>query len=256
MKPMLRIYLVLQRLLVQTMLWIVMLVGLMHSLGKCRAQHTCYSKSIAGEKAEIQHWPPEPPCFPASLVFPLSCLHLTLYQTLDCLDFFCWRFVSTEIPIWNLYFDHDFTQWKCDVYMYRFLQFFHFCPPSLFWLLQTLVAVSKPTPLSYELKFVLRVFSRHMLCSVVCEKGLLITGGAAMFHWLILPPVCVWHWTDTMKQICLHGEGGGGCNLCIWLEMGRGWPLTSQLTTHHTVGPQRPSTGLTMIQWSWFLSGW
>lgn len=52
------------------------------------------------------------------------CLHLTLYRTLDCLDFLHQGFVPTVIPMWNLYSPHDLTQWKCDVYMYRFLRLF------------------------------------------------------------------------------------------------------------------------------------
>lgn len=38
----------------------------------------------------------------------------------DCLDFLRRGFVPTVIPMWNLYSPHDLTQWKCDVYMYRY----------------------------------------------------------------------------------------------------------------------------------------
>lgn len=62
------------------------------------------------------------------------CPHLTLYQTLDCLDFLRRGFVPAVIPMWNLYSPHSLTQWKCDVYMYRFLVLFSslsLSPPSL-----------------------------------------------------------------------------------------------------------------------------
>lgn len=90
---------------------------------------------------EFKQWLHEPFCFVFLLLFgaldlwflailffpPPFCLHLTLYRTLDCLDFLSRGFVPTVIPMWNLYSPHDLTQWKCDVYMYRFLQFFLVC---------------------------------------------------------------------------------------------------------------------------------
>lgn len=50
-----------------------------------------------------------------------------LYQTLIVLIFVCPPrvFVPAVIPMWKPVFSSWFsTQWKCDVYMYRFLQFF------------------------------------------------------------------------------------------------------------------------------------
>lgn len=70
-------------------------------------------------------------------------------------------FVPSVIPMWNLYAPHDLTQWKCDVYMYRFFAvlsglfvcFFRFCfvsshlfhPPPSFSLFSP--PLSSPSPL-------------------------------------------------------------------------------------------------------------
>lgn len=93
-----------------------------------------------------QKWLPEPICFPVFYLCSLffwwcfRFLHFLIFgdiwffsslflsspdfiQTLDCLDFLRQGFVPTVIPMWNLY-SPDLTQWKCNVYMYRFLQFF------------------------------------------------------------------------------------------------------------------------------------